>query len=313
MMKLIYSANDASDSDLDQEALQWVARLTSGETTSQDHEAFRRWRDSSDANRAALARARALWQQLGQALPMVEQRDRRRVWQHRWTSRVMIAASLVLTIGLGNSYLTRWQYDQVTSAGELRTMMLPDGSRMTMSGDTALDIAFGGKQRRIHVARGNVLLAVRHDATIPLVVQAGEASYRDVGTVFGVSRNGGESRLVVEEGLVDAFAGREVVRLSRGQAVTVTDGVLSRVTKTDAHADLGWARGRLEFSDMRLADIVQAIAPHYSGRIVLLGDRSKSLRLNASIETSHIDDWLDALMRTRDLSIRHFAGYTFVY
>lgn len=313
MMKLIYSSDDASDSDLDQEALRWVVRLTSGETTSQDHEAFRRWRDSNETNRAALARARRLWQQLGQTLPAVERHTRRRVWRHRWTSRLMIAASLVLAVGLSDRYLSDWRYDQVTAFGEQRTLALPDGSNLTMSGDTALDIAFDNKERRIRIARGKVLLSVRHNAAAPFLVEAGAALYRDVGTVFGVSRDGDTSRLVVEQGLVDAAAGRDVVRLSAGQAVTITGGILGQVAAANHYADLGWARGRFEFSNMRLDDIIKAITPHYSGRILLLSDRSRALRLSASIETSHIDDWLDALSRTRDLGVHQLGGYTIVY
>ena len=55
------------NADLDREATTWVVRLTSGEATPDDEDAFRRWRDQSPLHGEALARARRLWLQMSLA------------------------------------------------------------------------------------------------------------------------------------------------------------------------------------------------------------------------------------------------------
>lgn len=312
MVKLIYSTRDTSGSRLDREALDWIVRLTSGDSTPEDHEAYRAWRDQSADHRKALVEARNLWQRLGHALPTIERQARRNRNWNRLKIGLPIAAVLLLTIGLGQNYWSRWRFDQTTRAGEQRSLTLPDGSRLRMSGDTAIDIRFDGQARRVRIARGQILLSVRHDARVPFVVEAGEASYRDVGTIFDVSHDDGRSHLVVGEGLVQAELGDRRARVPAGYAVSAADSRLGPVTRVDPRRELGWARGRLVFSDRPLRDIVGALAPHYGGRIVMLNGTVGSRRLSASIEIDHIDEWLNALRQTQGVGIRRFAGYTFI-
>lgn len=53
--------------DLDKRATEWLIRLTSGDATPEDEDAFRRWRDQDPLHAEALARARSFWLSLGLA------------------------------------------------------------------------------------------------------------------------------------------------------------------------------------------------------------------------------------------------------
>ena len=64
--------------DLDDEALDWVVRLTSGDPDANEIEAFRAWRDQSPLHKAALADARKLWVDLGAILVVSERENRTR-------------------------------------------------------------------------------------------------------------------------------------------------------------------------------------------------------------------------------------------
>src|SRR5580698_8219798 len=85
MLHLVHSREDPDQPDIDEEAMAWVVRLTSGNSTPQEHEAFRAWRDSSAEHAAALDRARKVWSQLGTALPEIDRRRadhlRNRPWR----------------------------------------------------------------------------------------------------------------------------------------------------------------------------------------------------------------------------------------
>lgn len=60
------------------------------------------------------------------------------------------------------------------------------------------------------------MLQVVHDDTRPMIVSAGSASDRDVGTIFGVTRRDTASQMVVDEGLVEAQGSNRRVTLGAG-------------------------------------------------------------------------------------------------
>ncbi|MDF0542920.1 FecR domain-containing protein [Sphingobium sp. H39-3-25] len=312
MMRLVYSANRAKAPTLDDEALDWVVKLTSGESSPEDHDAFRRWRDQSAEHLEALRRARAQWDQLGAALPSIQHdRDRRLRRQRRWKLGVPIAASLMLAISFGHGYWTSGRFDQVTAVGERRAFSLADGTRIMMSGDTALNVSFDKGVRRVELARGAIFVRVHHDAENPFVVYAGEARFRDVGTVFEVTRDGDGGRLVVEEGVVEASRGDRRKIVTANQAIAVTDN-LGRLRWADAQAETAWVRGRLVLRNKTLPEILDILKPHYRGRIILLNSSFSTTRLNAEIDLHHIDSWLTALEGMKKIQATRLAGVTFL-
>ena len=311
MIRLVHNASPEKGDGLDEEALRWVVRLSSGDTTSDDHEDFRSWRDQSASHAAALARARTLWLQLGAAMPVLEQRRR---WPYRLrrsvAQLVAVAAALLLSVNLGSHYWFEWRFDHVTAPGERKLLTLADGSRILMRGDTALNIESMRGVRRIILSRGEALFGVRHDLHTPFVVNAGDAQFRDVGTIFAVSRDGDGEKLIVSHGVVEASSDDRRAVVPAGRGVSVSAGRLQPVRAVDPTVELAWARGRLILKDQPLRDILAALGPHYAGHIILLNGEVGRQRMSADIDLNHIDGWLSALAHMRGLKARHIAGYT---
>lgn len=64
----------------DEQAFAWVVRLTSGDSTPEEHAQFRRWRDASPSHVTALAQARRLWLEMEIAAPeIVQMQDKERI------------------------------------------------------------------------------------------------------------------------------------------------------------------------------------------------------------------------------------------
>jgi ferric-dicitrate binding protein FerR (iron transport regulator) len=77
---------------LTREAIAWLLRLTSGQATVEDADAFKRWHGQSPDHAAAWSKAVRLWRALGPALRewleerrLSEQPDQRTEW-HQWLS-----------------------------------------------------------------------------------------------------------------------------------------------------------------------------------------------------------------------------------
>lgn len=94
-------------------------------------------------------------------------------------------------------------YRADTRVGEIRTIKLADGSKVTLDSAARLVVAFDGHERRISLAHGRARFEVAHDAR-PFVVNAGNGAITARGTVFDVDLNEpGRVEVVLLRGAID--------------------------------------------------------------------------------------------------------------
>lgn len=299
----------------DDEALAWLVRLASGDSTPEEHDRFRQWRDASPLHAEALHRARSLWAMLGNALPTIEQGKVQTLVRRRQARRILaMAASILAVAGLGSQYRHMWQYDEVTGTGEHRRIILPDGSRVLLGAGAALSEHYGAAERRLTLARGQAFFEVRHDAQRPFVVVAGPAEMRDIGTSFTVAHADGKTRMLVVDGIVEASDGRRRLRLTAGQSVDIAQSGIGPVSSVDAGMATAWMRHRLSVADRPLAEIVAAMAPYYSRRIVLLNRAAAAAPVSAAIDLDEkgVEEWLAALERSGAVRLLRLPGLVVV-
>ena len=144
-----------------------------------------------------------------------------------------------------------------TAAGEHRSITL-DGTTIALNGDSRLRL--DRHDRRVAVLeQGEAFFSVRHDAAHPFAVQAGGATFQDVGTAFDVTHRAGVTRVAVREGAVLYDPGGAAVRLDAGKAARIADDSAT-VETIDSAAVGGWRSGRLLYRDAPLSDVAQDVA-----------------------------------------------------
>lgn len=307
MLRLAHSSDGApQERELDDEATRWVVLLTSGESTEEDHEAFRRWRDQSPDHAAALSRARTLWKQVGAELPKVQ--ERRSTRQKPFARKLAMAASVALCFGLTYEYATDWGYDYATDRGERLAVRLPDGSEMVLAGDSAVNLRFDNGERRIELARGEAVFTAVHDDSQPFIVEAGDHVVRDIGTVFSVER-GSAVEVVVAEGSVETLSEGRKTLLTANQGISLGAAETQQVKPVDAARATSWTQGRIALQDTRLEDILAEVRPHYDGRIFLMNEKAGEQRLSVVIDLARVEDWLTGLERSGLVSMTRVGSY----
>jgi len=312
---------------VEQEAIRWVVRMTSGEATESDRLAFRNWRARSPENEAALVIARSLWisLDLGFAKSQSPERSRngqgahdgrgrttrRRGWSW-YLARGAMAASLLAASLLGYRTLHDWRYDDVTQLGERRQVTLSDGTHIELNSDTALAVDFAPGYRRVTLSRGEAYFDVTHDTLRPFIVRAGRGEVRVVGTAFSVRCEGDGAIVTVARGRVQVSDGSAPVLITPEQQVSYTEGRMTPVKSVDTYDTLGWRRGRLVIQDESLTEIVRELNRYYPGRIVLTAELADQKLLNAVIDLDHIDDWIRALAESQPIKVSQFGPLTWI-
>lgn len=299
---------------LEQAAAMWIARRDAGPWTAEDAAALHSWLAESAGHRAAYYRLNAAWHEAGrlnalkgsgasigaspkQPTGVVEAPDSgharsqprvargRQAIRHLLKSAVAIAATLLIHIG-GAAIL--WLHGAhhpnlyITALGELESIPMPDGSRVTLNTASSLRIDLKRGMRRIDLDHGEAFFEVAKDPTRPFIVAAGDRTIIAVGTQFSVRRENGDVRVVVSEGTVRMEpSGRESTQ-PRGTAnalwpagtVALVQGdsvLLQKEATAEIDESLSWRIGLLTFHDTPLGSVV-AEFNRYNARKVLIQD-----------------------------------------
>ncbi|HET9447589.1 MAG TPA: FecR domain-containing protein [Steroidobacteraceae bacterium] len=175
-----------------------------------------------------------------------------------WRVRTLCVALAIGVVLIGGGIATHaWLDSRIeTQASEWRSLMLNDGSFVSVGPRTELRDRFRDQRRLLSLSRGEALFQVAKDPARPFIVDAGPAVVRATGTRFAVSRRESGVTVTVEEGavVVSDGAGRSgVISLTAAKQLTVSGAWPPAVREVDAARELAWSNRRLVFEDETVA------------------------------------------------------------
>lgn len=296
-----------------QEAADWVARLGGGAGES-DHAAFRAWYEADRRNAEAYDRMAAIWSASGRlSMPAPAEVESgasgRRRFGYAIAASVVALAAVVLLLMRG-PLLEDGATPPVAYAtphGELRQIVLPDGSRVMLDAGSRIELAFSGHERRLVLREGRARFAVAHEAR-PFIVQAGPNQVVATGTVFDVSLLNDRLSVVLLEGSVELRQARgsapaAVHRLTAGRRLVV-QGETMPVSAPVARGDTSWARRMLEFDDVPLGEAVETANRYSRVQVRLADDQVRSLRVTGAYRAGDAAGLARSLAAAFDLELR---------
>ncbi|MFC5412773.1 FecR family protein [Larkinella bovis] len=200
-------------------------------------------------------------------------RSIRRIW--------FVAASLALLCLLALWQRDTWLYRTYsTQYGELKTVGLPDGSRVTLNANSSLRLSrwtFGQRSREVSLT-GEAEFSVRHLPTHQrfIVRTPDDVEVVVLGTEFVVSARPQGSRIVLNSGKVafrslKASSPKPVV-MKPGDVATVEPGGQVHLRSNQAvERFTSWKEHRFLFDRTPLSQVLTTLADHF-GENVQLGD-----------------------------------------
>jgi transmembrane sensor len=306
------------DEALLEEAALWHARMAQ-EPDRGNREAFESWVAGSPANAAAfaeveatLAIARGAAEDPGllalrhQTLARVAL-TRKRPW---YASRA-IAAAIALALAVPAAWIG---YTQVglhasgdaevsaqsyrTAIGERRTILLVDGSEVTLNTDSLLEVAYSPDERRLVLDRGQALFKVARDAERPFSVIAGTRQVITHGTEFDVRVDADFFRVALLEGSISFAprAGRQdgLVKLRPNEVLTARgEGIV--LESEDVQALTSWRDGLLVLHDSDLQSAAAEMNRYDATRIEFADERTARMRISGAFRVGDSRAFAEAL------------------
>jgi transmembrane sensor len=226
----------------------------------------------------------------------------------RWSVGVAVAGLAVA----GLVALQPWRDSDTyaTGVGEQRTVLLKDGTRLSLNTSTRVRVDLTSVQRTVSVEEGEALFEVAKEAHRPFVVRADGSEVVALGTVFSVRLKpataiGGDALAVTliegqvsvrTEGGKTVNAPPRAVLLAPGDRLRLTEstedvteghwGVTTQLDRPRIDQLLAWRRSEAVFDDVPLSEAAAEMNRYSRRPIVLLGDvSSKALRVSGLFRT----------------------------
>jgi len=227
-----------------------------------------------------------------------------------WIGALVIALSTLMFFRFDGADSASLRHAFLTRPGQQLQDLLPDGSTMTLGGDTSVSVQFTATARYIYLHRGEALFSVHPEPGRPFLVCAADGCTRALGTVFDVRRYSNHVRVWVQSGVVEVtsrepFApGKDAVlprtdwapmRLSHDQEINYdSKGAVAPPTQVDAHSSAAWTEGSLIYHGRPLAEVIEDVQ-RYARRPILLDPAVGDLLYSGSVLQLRVDEWLAGL------------------
>lgn len=305
---------------VDQSAADWLARHFAGLRPEEETE-FRRWYAADPLHAKAYDELETIWRDLDRVrlpaaqagIPDPDALAPSRVSAlRRWWAPALAAAALtVIAWHLGGERSRNeaaagpagpFAESVVTAVGELRRLVLPDGSTLHVNTDSRIEVVYSPAERRVRLLRGEAHFSVAKNPARPFFVEAGGVAVRAVGTAFNIRLRGDAVEVLVTEGRVRvADTARDeslIVRpapgthptpplLAAGERVLIpsvasADGgplpaTAEAVPALEIERTLAWQGRRIQASAARLSELVSEFN-RYNRVQIVVGDPELATR-----------------------------------
>jgi transmembrane sensor len=201
----------------------------------------------------------------------------------------------------GQSFARFGTPDYVTAKGQMSSISLPDGTRVTLAPESALDLGYANGERRLRLLSGRGYFDVAHDAVHPFTVEAADRVVTALGTHFDIQMKPGGMRVVLAQGSVaitaapGGLANQPMVQLRPGEAFVASGAKPGKVRTTDLEHDLAWRQGFAVFENRPLAEVIETLNRSTRAQIFIRDPKVAALRVTGQFRTGDIERFGRAL------------------
>jgi len=267
--------------EIDGLAADWAVRRDLRALSPEEEAEFQDWLAADVRHLGAYGRAEAVLGRL-ERLNVAALEPAENANPSRWNRRLILAggaaASVAATIGVA-LHLPESVPESTfsTAIGQIREVVLADGSVVFLNTDTKIRVRFTEKTRDIALLKGEAQFDVAKNKKRPFIVSAGDTRVRAVGTSFTVSMLPKKPiQVLVKEGVVelqrtDAVMAIPVRASANIQAIAPVGAPIVTVAVPDEKLvrDLAWQRGRIALDNRSLEDAADEFARYSEVRIVV--------------------------------------------
>ncbi len=301
-----------------------LVKYLAGETEPHEVAMIDQWRQSSEENEKHFRQLETLWVSsaglkdskavnVDAAWEKVQRRitapvkGRMVSMQTRW----LVAASLVLLIGLGIFFISRTNSNpemiSLNVTNDTRNIQLADGSKlMVKSGQVTYPKQFDGKKRKVKLNSGKVFFDIAPDKERPFEIEANTTMITVIGTEFEVVSYKDYTQVMVKEGKVRFSTPGGETMLTAGMAAKYLhkENRLENMSITGKNT-FAYASGQLVFENDRLGNVISDLNQYFDSEVSLEHPALADCIITSSFSNEKLENVLAVIAGTLNLEIEH--------
>ncbi|MBX3631155.1 MAG: FecR family protein [Nitrosomonas sp.] len=292
---------DTNTPSLSEQAAEWAVCMSDEHVSPQQRTDFEAWLAQDSRHQEAYAQVETLWH----SITPRKQRNH---------SAIKSLLGIVLLLGcLYGLPFSVWLANERTGTGEIRHITLNDGSRITLDSNSAADIAFDSRQRRIVLHRGRILADVAPESSInrpPFIIETRNGTAQALGTRYIVEQTDKDSIVAVIESQVtvtNRSKPHQSVTLQAGQSIRFDSNGLQQPEVAPAFA-ASWTQSRLIYQNTPLDKVIDDLARYRSGYLSV-NEQAAQLHFTGVLPTNDPNAALNILKNALPVRITHYGGW----
>lgn len=296
-------------------AAQWFALLCDENVTEHQRQQWQAWHQQNEDHRWAWQRVEALQSQLQGVPGKFSYRTLDQAGRQSRLDRRTLLKSLLLLLGVGGSWLgfqsplgRELRADYRTATGEIKPIVLSDGSQLVLNTASAVDVRYSAEKRLILLYNGEISLITGRDDR-PFWVESRQGAMRALGTHILVRENDDQTQLTVLEHAVEAQLAQfpqEKRRVNAGEQISFSAAAFGQ-QQAAGNGD-SWTRGVLSVSQWRLEQVLAELSRYRHGRLDC-DPAIAGLRVSGSFPLREPDRALLLLSQTLPIRLQSFTRY----
>lgn len=295
-----------------------IIKYISGETNHKERELVEAWAAENRDNKKELEEMEKIWRIGGdyQQIPeidvdkawvdFVHMRNRSRRNRPMW---IGIAASLLLFSALAFWGARTLFSEELNLKSDLHVqhVELPDGSMVHLNthAEMVYQKQWLSKERKVRLLKGEVFFDVKKDSKSPFVIESGKSKVTVLGTSFQVNRNGTDTEIIVASGAVKVNYSKQEIVLKPQQLVVIPDTSNQKV-RVDTVSDQlyrYYVHQEFTFENTPLSRAFEVLGKAYGKVFIIEDPKIKALTYTATFEQQGLNEILDVILKTFDLTI----------
>lgn len=223
--------------------------------------------------------------------------------------RMIAMTAIVLAAVIGGRYLALNPARYQTALGEQRSVVLSDGSVVTLNTSSAIEVRMAKDHRMVKLISGEALFQVAHDTARPFDVSSGNTTVRAVGTQFNVDRRDTSTTVTVVEGKVAVYTpaarGADAAKLplTAGEQLIVAPHIAPRPVRTNLATATAWTQRKLVFEHRPLSEVATEFNRYNHQTIAIESDKLRDQEVTGVFQANDPESFITFLETIPDVTI----------
>ena len=299
------------------EATDWLVLLHSGEVTELQLQQFKQWKAEKQQNALAIQQIERLTHGLSN-LPSNFQPELLVSSEKKFHSalkrNILFSFSGLFFLGFMASCFpwAKWQADYHTEVGEIKSVLLEDGSQLILSSDSYVNIQFSTQKRQVNLIEGEIYIQTAKDQKKhrPFIVETQDGQVEALGTEFTVRQeNSHKTKVSVYQHAVAIHADQlaETHIIQQGHRVVFDDNYISKSIALQNDRPY-WTQRLLVVEKWPLEKVLSELYRYRKGTY-FLDENLKAIPVSGVFSLKNTQQSLETLAYTHQLELNFYSPY----